>query len=272
MDRLVTKQSYGRTSDKLFSVTFDTEDYSLKNWNTLHISDTHGLDYGLFIYKNPIIISGDDVFDIKTDKNSNYVAGSSVAANEYAGYIYKLYSYPILDSRSTNLTNKQKDEIFGTTNGNYGIEWYASNYSYPTLYNFPFAAKKLNLKSGEIRFSIDKLPFTGPSDIDLGKNNTTEALFEDLPLLGRAKIPGLGTTDYWVLFSKSLNDGTLGASAAYTSKIVKDSDTSTFNFYAGTPIPIESASKGVNIHCCRPWDIIVDDYSFTIIGVEAKAK
>ena len=272
MARLVTKQSYGRTSDKLFSVTFDTKDYNLKDWNTLHISANYGADYGLFIYKNPIIISGDDVFDIKTDKNSNYVAGSSVAANEYAGYIYKLYSYPILDSKSTNLTNKQKDEIFGTTNGNYSLKWDANNYDYPTSYNFPFAATKLNLTSGEERFSIDQLPFTGPSDIDLGKNNTTEALFEDLPLLGRAPIPGLGETDYWVLFSKSLNDGTLGASAAYTSKIVKDSDTSTFNFYAGTPIPIESASTGVNIHCCRPWDIIVDDSSFTIIGVEAKAK
>lgn len=270
MARLVTKQFYGRASDSLFSVNFDTNDYNLKDWNTLHIKG-YSSDYGLFIYKNPIIISGDDVFDIKTDKDSNYVAGSSVAANEYAGYIYKLYSYPILDSRLTNLTSKQKDEIFGTTNGDYILGWSATNFNYPNSYNFPFAATKLNLASGEIRFSIDKLPFTGPSDSDIGKNNTTEALFEDLPLLGRSTLPGLGKTDYWALFSKSLNDGTISAQSAYTSKIVRNG-TSTFNFYAGTPIPIESASTGVNIHCCRPWDIIVDDYSFTIIGVEAKAK
>lgn len=270
MARFVTKQFYGRASDSLFSVNFDTNNYNLKDWNTLHIKGLAS-DYGLFIYKNPIIISGDDVFDIKTDKDSNYVAGSSVAANEYAGYIYKLYSYPILDSKLTNLTSKQKDEIFGTTNGQYILDWSASNFGYPDNYTFPFAATKLNLASGEIRFSINKLPFTGPSDSDIGKNNTTEALFEDLPLLGRSALPELGKSDYWVLFSKSLNDGTVSAQSAYTSKIVK-SGTSTFNFYAGTPIPIESASTGVNIHCCRPWDIIVDDYSFTIIGVEAKAK
>lgn len=270
MARLVTKQFYGRASDVLFSVTFDTDDYNLKDWNTLHISDTDGDHYGLFIYKNPIIISGDDVFDIKTDKNSNYVAGSSVTANEYAGYTYKLYSYPILDSYNTNLTRAQKHEIFGTTKGNY-FSWYAAYYDNPGRFNFPFAATRLNLTSGETRFSIDQLPFTGPSDIDLGKNNTTEALFEDLPLLGRATLPGLGTTDYWVLFSKSLNDGTISAQSAYTSKIVSRS-TSIFDFYAGTPIPIESASTGVNIYCCRPWDIIVDKYSFTVIGVEAKAK
>lgn len=270
MAKFVTKQFYGRASDSLFSVNFDTEDYNLKDWNTLHIKG-YSSDYGLFIYKNPIIISGDDVFDIKTDKDSNYVAGSSVAANEYAGYIYKLYSYPILDSKLTNLTSKQKDEIFGTTNGQYILEWSASNFNYPDNYTFPFAATKLNLASGETRFGINKLPFTGPSDSDIGKNNTTEALFEDLPLLGRSTLPELGKSDYWVLFGKSLNDGTISAQSAYTSKIVK-SGTSTFNFYAGTPIPIESASTGVNIHCCRPWDIIVDDYSFTIIGVEAKAK
>lgn len=270
MARFVTKQFYGRASDSLFSVNFDTKDYNLKDWNTLHIGSS-GNDYGLFIYKNPIIISGDDVFDIKTEKDSNYVAGSSVAANEYAGYIYKLYSYPILDSNLTNLTNKQKNEIFGTTNGQYILDWSASNFNYPNSYDFPFTATKLNLASGEIRFSIDRLPFKGPSDIDLGKNNTTEALFEDLPLLGRSKLPELGKSDYWVLFSKSLNDGTISAQSAYTSKIEK-SGTSTFNFYAGTPIPIESSSTGVNIHCCRPWDIIVDDYSFTVIGVEAKAQ
>lgn len=272
MARLVTKQFYGRASDSLFSVTFDENDYNLKDWNTLHISNKDGdSDYGLFIYKNPIIISGDDVFDIKTDKDSNYVAGSSVAANEYAGYIYKLYSYPILDSYSTNLTRAQKDEIFGTTNGHYYSNWYVSNYGYPTLFNFPFTATKLNLTYDEYRYAIDSLPFTGPSDIDLGKNNTTEALFEDLPLLGRSTLPELGKSDYWVLFSKSLNDGTISAGSAYTSKIVKRG-TSTFDFYAGTPIPIESSSTGVNVHCCRPWDIIVDDYSFTVIGVEAKAK
>lgn len=267
----MTKQVYSRASDVLFGVNFDTNDYNLKDWNTLHIGSSFA-DYGLFIYKNPIIISGDDVFDIKTDKNSNYVAGSSVAANEYAGYIYKLYSYPILDSRSTNLTKKQKDEIFGTTDGNYAIEWDVNDYNYPTTYDFPFTATKLNLTSGEIRFSIDKLPFTGPSDIDLGKNNTTEALFEDLPLLGRATIPGLGTTDYWALFGQTLNMGTISADKAYTSKIEKISDTSTYNFYAGTPLPMESSASGVNVHCCRPWDIIVDKFSFTVIGVEAKAK
>lgn len=270
MARFVTKQFYGRASDSLFSVNFDTKDYNLKDWNTLHIGGS-GNDYGLFIYKNPIIISGDDVFDIKTEKNSNYVAGSSVAANEYAGYVYKLYSYPILDSQLTNLTTKQKNEIFGTTNGQYFLNWSASNFNYPNSYNFPFTATKLNLASGETRFSIDRLPFKGPSDVDLGKNNTTEALFEDLPLLGRSKLPELGKSDFWVLFSKSLNDGTISAQSAYTSKIEK-SGTSTFNFYAGTPIPIESSSTGVNIHCCRPWDIIVDDYSFTVIGVEAKAQ
>ena len=271
MARFVTKQFYGRASDVLFSVNFDTNSYNLKDWNTLHIRGASGDDYGLFIYKNPIIISGDDVFDIKTEKDSNYVAGSSVAANEYAGYIYKLYSYPILDSKLTNLTNKQKNEIFGTTNGQYILNWQASNYSYPTSFNFPFTATKLNLTSGEYRYSIDRLPFKGPSDIDLGKNNNTEALFEDLPLLGRSKLSELGKSDYWVLFSKSLNDGTISAQSAYTSKIEK-SGTNTFNFYAGTPIPIESSSTGVNIHCCRPWDIIVDDYSFTVIGVEAKAQ
>lgn len=270
MARFVTKQFYGRASDSLFSVNFDTNDYNLKDWNTLHISGSSA-DFGLFIYKNPIIISGDDVFDIKTEKDSNYVAGSSVAANEYAGYVYKLYSYPILDSYFTNLTHAQKDEIFGTTNGNYSTDWSVSNYDYPTIYNFPFAATRLNLTSGEIRFSIDRLPFKGPSDIDLGKNNTTEALFEDLPLLGRSKLPELGKSDYWVLFSKSLNDGTISAQSAYTSKIQRRG-TSTFDFYAGTPIPIESSSTGVNIHCCRPWDIIVDRYSFTVIGVEAKAQ
>ena len=270
MARFVTKQFYGRASDSLFSVNFDTNDYNLKDWNTLHIGSSYA-DFGLFIYKNPIIISGDDVFDIKTERDSNYVAGSSVAANEYAGYIYKLYSYPILDSYYTNLTRAQKDEIFGTTNGNYSIAWDVSNYSYPTIYNFPFTATKLNLTSGESRYSIDRLPFKGPSDIDIGKNNTTEALFEDLPLLGRSKLPELGKSDYWVLFSKSLNDGTISAQSAYTSKIEK-SGTSTFNFYAGTPIPIESSSTGVNIHCCRPWDMIVDKFSFTVIGVEAKAQ
>ena len=270
MARFVTKQFYGRASDVLFSVNFDTNDYNLKDWNTLHIGSSFA-DFGLFIYKNPIIISGDDVFDIKKEKNSNYVAGSSVAANEYAGYIYKLYSYPILDSYFTNLTRAQKDEIFGTTNGNYSIAWDASNYSYPNSYTFPFAATKLNLASGEIRFSIDRLPFTGPASDALGKNPTTVDLFGDLPLLGRAKLDGLGNTDYWALFSKSLNDGSISAQSAYTSKIEKRG-TSTFDFYAGTPIPIESASTGVNIHCCRPWDIIVDDYSFTVIGVEAKAQ
>lgn len=270
MARFVTKQFYGRASDVLFSVNFDTKDYNLNDWNTLHIGSSFA-DFGLFIYKNPIIISGDDVFDIKTEKDSNYVAGSSAAANEYAGYIYKLYSYPILDSYFTNLTRAQKDEIFGTTNGNYSIAWDASNFNYPNSYNFPFTATKLNLASGETRFSIDRLPFKGPSDIDLGKNNTTEALFEDLPLLGRSTLPELGKSDYWVLFSKSLNDGTISAQSAYTSKIER-SGTSTFNFYAGTPIPIESSSTGVNIHCCRPWDMIVDKFSFTVIGVEAKAQ
>lgn len=270
MARLMTKQVYSRASDVLFSVTFDTNDYNLKDWNTLPIGSSYA-DYGLFIYKNPIIISGDDVFDIKTDKNSNYVAGSSVAANEYAGYIYKLYSYPILDSYYTNLTKAQKDEIFGTTNGNYDIAWDASNYDYPTIYNLPFTATKLNLTDGEIRFSIDQLPFTGPSDIDLGKNNTTESLFEDLPMLGRATLNGLGETDYWALFGQTLNMGTISADKAYTSKIEK-SGTSTLNFYAGTPLPMESSASGVNVHCCRPWDIIVDEFSFTVIGVEAKAK
>lgn len=271
MARFVTKQFYGRASDVLFSVNFDTNDYNLNDWNTLHIGNTSGADYGLFIYKNPIIISGDDVFDIKTEKDSNYVAGSSVAANEYAGYTYKLYSYPILDSKLTNLTNKQKDSIFGTTNGNYALNWSASNFGYPNSYTFPFTATRLNLTSGETRFSIDRLPFTGPASDALGKNPTTIDLFGDLPLLGRSKLPEIGKSDYWVLFSKSLNDGTVSAQSAYTSKIVK-SGNSTFNFYAGTPIPIESSSTGVNIHCCRPWDIIVDDYSFTVIGVEAKAK
>lgn len=270
MARLMTKQVYSRASDVLFSVTFDTNDYNLKDWNTLHIRDSDGDNYGLFIYKNPIIISGDDVFDIKTDKNSNYVAGSSVAANEYAGYIYKLYSYPIIDSYYTNLTKAQKDEIFGTTTGNY-FSWNVNYYDYPTRYNFPFTATKLNLTSGEFRYSIDKLPFTGPSDIDLGKNNTTEALFEDLPLLGRATLHGLGTTDYWALFGQTLNMGTISAANAYTSKI-EISGTSILNFYAGTPLPMESSASGVNVHCCRPWDIIVDKFSFTIIGVEAKAK
>ena len=270
MARLMTKQVYSRASDALFSVTFDKNDYNLKDWNTLHISDTDGDHYGLFIYKNPIIISGDDVFDIKTDKNSNYVAGSSIAANEYAGYIYKLYSYPILDSYYTNLTKAQKHEIFGTTNGNY-FSWNAYNYNNPNMFNFPFTATKLNLASGETRFSIDRLPFTGPSDIDLGKNNTTEALFEDLPLLGRATLEGLGETDYWALFGQTLNMGTISAANAFTSKI-EESGTSTFNFYAGTPLPMESSASGVNVHCCRPWDIIVDKYSFTVIGVEAKAK
>lgn len=271
MARLMTKQVYSRASDVLFSVTFDTNNYSLKDWNTLHISSSHGADYGLFIYKNPIIISGDDVFDIKTDKNSNYVVGSSVASNEYAGYIYKLYSYPILDSYFTNLTRAQKDEIFGTTNGNYSVDWHVTNYGYPETYNFPFTTTRLNLASGEIRYSIDRLPFNGPSDIDLGKNNTTEALFEDLPLLGRSKLDGFGKTDYWALFGQTLNSGTISAANAYTSKIEK-SGTSTLNFYAGTPLPMESSASGINVHCFRPWDIIVDEFSFTVIGVEAKAK
>lgn len=270
MSRLIKKQAYSRASDVLFSVTFDTNDYNLKDWNTLHIEGSSA-DYGLFIYKNPIIISGDDVFDIKTDKDSNYVAGSSVAANEYAGYIYKLYSYPILDSKLTNLTSKQKDEIFGTTNGNYSLRWSADNFNYPNLYNFPFAATKLNLASGEKRFSIDRLPFTGPASEALGRNPTTVDLFEDLPLLGRSELTGLGKSDYWVLFGQTLNNGTISADEAYTSKIVKRG-TSTFDFYAGTPMPMESSASGINVHCCRPWDIIVDNYSFTIIGVEAKAK
>ena len=159
MSRLMAKQAYSRASDVLFSVNFDTNDYNLKDWNTLHIGCSFA-DFGLFIYKNPIIISGDDVFDIKKDKNSNYVAGSSVAANDYAGYIYKLYSYPILDSYFTNLTWAQKDEIFGTTNGNYSIAWDVDKYDYPASYNFPFTATRLNLTSGETRFSIDRLPFT----------------------------------------------------------------------------------------------------------------
>ena len=271
MARLITKQAYSRASDVLFSVNFDTNDYNLKDWNTLHIGSSSGADYGLFIYKNPIIISGDDVFDIKKDKNSNYVAGSSVAANEYAGYIYKLYSYPILDSYNTNLTSAQKNEIFGTTNGQYIIPWQATNYSYPTSYTFPFTATRLNLASGEVRFSIDRLPFTGPASEALGKNPTTVDLFEDLPLLGRASLDGFGTTDYWALFGQTLNNGTISAKDAYTSKITK-SGTSTFNFYAGTPLPMESSASGINVHCCRPWDMIVDDYSFTVIGVEAKAQ
>ena len=216
----------------LFSVNFDTKDYNLKDWNTLHIGSSFA-DFGLFIYKNPIIISGDDVFDIKKDKNSNYVAGSSVAANEYAGYTYKLYSYPILDSYFTNLTSAQKNEIFGTTNGNYSIFWDASDYSYPTSYNFPFTATKLNLASGEMRFSIDRLPFTGPASEALGKNPTTVDVCGDLPMLGRANLAGFGTADYWVLFGQALNNGTISADNAYTSKIEKRG-TSTFDFYAGT--------------------------------------
>ena len=270
MSRLIKKQAYSRTSDVLFSVNFDTKDYNLKDWNTLHIGSDFA-DFGLLIYKNPIIISGDDVFDIKKDKNSNYVAGSSVAANEYAGYIYKLYSYPILDSYFTNLTNAQKDESFGTTNGNYSIAWSASDYRYPTSYNFPFTATKLNLTSGEHRYSIDRLPFTGPASDALGKNPTTIDLFGDLPMLGRANLTGFGTTDYWVLFGQTLNNGTISADKAYTSKIEKRG-TSTFDFYAGTPMPMESSASGINVHCCRPWDMIVDNYSFTVIGVEAKAQ
>lgn len=270
MSRLLKKQAYSRTSDVLFSVNFDTNDYNLKDWNTLHISGSE-VDYGLLIYKNPIIISGDDVFDIKKDKNSNYVAGSSVAANDYAGYIYKLYSYPILDSYFTNLTSAQKDEIFGTTNGNYSIAWTESNFSYPTLYNFPFTATKLNLASNELRYSIDRLPFTGPASEALGKNPTTIDLFGDLPMLGRAKLNGLGETDYWVLFGQTLNNGTISARDAYTSKITRRG-TSTFDFYAGTPMPMESSASGINVHCCRPWDMIVDYFSFTVIGVEAKAQ
>ena len=270
MSRLIKKQAYSRTSDVLFSVTFDTNDYNLKDWNTLHIGSSFA-DFGLFIYKNPIIISGDDVFDIKKDKNSNYVAGSSVAANEYAGYIYKLYSYPILDSYFTNLTRAQKDEIFGTTNGNYSISWDVSNYSNPTSYNFPFTATKLNLASGEYRYSIDRLPFTGPASEALGKNPTTIDLFGDLPMLGRANLTGFGKTDYWVLFGQTLNNGTISADKAFTSKIEKRG-TSTFDFYAGTPMPMESSASGINVHCCRPWDMIVDNYSFTVIGVEAKAQ
>lgn len=270
MSRLIAKQAYSRASDVLFSVTFDTNDYNLKDWNTLHIGSSFA-DYGLLIYKNPIIISGDDVFDIKKDKNSNYVAGSSVAANEYAGYIYKLYSYPILDSRSTNLTQAQKDEIFGTTNGNYSIAWDESNYSIPNTYNFPFTATKLNLTSGEYRYSIDRLPFTGPASEALGKNPTTVDLFEDLPLLGRSELDGIGKTDYWALFGQTLNNGTITAKDAYTSKIEKRG-TSTFDFYAGTPMPMESSASGINVHCFRPWDMIVDKFSFTVIGVEAKAQ
>lgn len=270
MARLIKKQAYSRASDVLFSVNFDTNDYNLKDWNTLHIGSSI-VDFGLFIYKNPIIISGDDVFDIKKDKNSNYVAGSSVAANEYAGYIYKLYSYPILDSYYTNLTSAQKDEIFGTTNGNYSISWNAINYSNPTSYNFPFTATELNLRYGEYRYSIDRLPFTGPASDALGKNPTTIDLFEDLPMLGRANLDGLGKTDYWVLFGQTLNNGTISADEAYTSKI-KKRGTSTFDFYAGTPMPMESSASGINVHCCRPWDMIVDQFSFTVIGVEAKAQ
>lgn len=270
MARLIKKQAYSRASDVLFSVNFDTNDYNLKDWNTLHIGSSFA-DFGLFIYKNPIIISGDDVFDIKKDKNSNYVAGSSVAANEYAGYIYKLYSYPILDSYFTNLTRAQKDEIFGTTNGNYSIAWSASNYSNPTSYNFPFTPTRLNLTSGEYRYSIDRLPFTGPASDALGKNPTTIDLFGDLPMLGRANLNGFGTTDYWVLFGQTLNNGTISADKAYTSKIEKRG-TSTFDFYAGTPLPMESSASGINVHCCRPWDMIVDKFSFTVIGVEAKAQ
>lgn len=270
MARLIKKQAYSRASDVLFSVNFDTNDYNLKDWNTLHIGSSFA-DFGLFIYKNPIIISGDDVFDIKKDKNSNYVAGSSVAANEYAGYIYKLYSYPILDSYFTNLTRAQKDEIFGTTNGNYSIAWSASNYSNPTSYNFPFTPTRLNLTSGEYRYSIDRLPFTGPASDALGKNPTTIDLFGDLPMLGRANLNGFGTTDYWVLFGQTLNNGTISADKAYTSKIEKRG-TSTFDFYAGTPLPMESSASGINVHCCRPWDMIVDKFSFTVIGVEAKVQ
>lgn len=270
MSRLMTKQAYSKASDVLFSVTFDTKDYNLKDWNTLHISGDSS-DFGLFIYKNPIIISGDDVFDIKKDKNSNYVAGSSVAANEYAGYIYKLYSYPILDSYFTNLTSEQKDEIFGTTNGNYSVAWDASYYSYPNKYNFPFTATRLNLEYNEFRYSIDRLPFTGPASDALGKNPTTVDLFEDLPMLGRASLDGLGVTDYWILFGQTLNNGAVPARRAYTSKI-EQRGISTFEFYAGTPMPMESNASEINVHCCRPWDIIVDDYSFTIIGVEAKAQ
>ena len=270
MSRLIKKQAYSRASDVLFSVNFDTNDYNLKDWNTLHIGSSVA-DFGLFIYKNPIIISGDDVFDIKKDKNSNYVAGSSVAANEYAGYIYKLYSYPILDSYFTNLTRAQKDEIFGTTNGNYSIAWDVSDYSYPNSYNFPFTATKLNLTSGEYRYSIDRLPFTGPASDALGKNPTTIDLFGDLPMLGRANLAGFGTTDYWVLFGQTLNNGTISANKAYTSKIEKRG-TNTFDFYAGTPMPMESSASGINVHCCRPWDMIVDKFSFTVIGVEAKAQ
>lgn len=270
MSRLIKKQAYSRASDVLFSVNFDTNDYNLKDWNTLHISSSFA-DFGLFIYKNPIIISGDDVFDIKKDKDSNYIAGSSVAANEYAGYIYKLYSYPILDSYFTNLTSAQKDEIFGTTNGNYSTAWSAINYSYPTNYNFPFTATELNLTSGEYRYSIDRLPFTGPASEALGKNPTTVGLFEDLPMLGRANLDGFGETDYWVLFGQTLNNGTISADKAYTSKIEKRG-TSTFDFYAGTPMPMESSASGINVHCCRPWDMIVDKFSFTVIGVEAKAQ
>lgn len=270
MSRLIKKQAYSRASDVLFSVNFDTKDYNLKDWNTLHIGSSSA-DFGLLIYKNPIIISGDDVFDIKKDKNSNYVAGSSVAANEYAGYIYKLYSYPILDSYFTNLTRAQKDEIFGTTNGNYSIAWNVSNYGYPGVYNFPFTSTRLNLASGEYRYSIDRLPFTGPASDALGKNPTTIELFGDLPMLGRANLTGFGKTDYWVLFGQTLNNGTISAADAYTSKIERR-DTSTFDFYAGTPMPMESSASGINVHCCRPWDIIVDKFSFTVIGVEAKAQ
>lgn len=270
MSRLIKKQAYSRASDVLFGVTFDTNDYNLKDWNTLHIGSSFA-DFGLFIYKNPIIISGDDVFDIKKDKNSNYVAGSSVAANEYAGYIYKLYSYPILDSYFTNLTGAQKDEIFGTTDGNYAIAWNVNNYENNNTYNLPFTATRLNLTSEEIRFSIDRLPFTGPASEALGRNPTTIELFGDLPMLGRADLDGLGKTDYWALFGQTLNNGTISADEAYTSKIVRRG-TSTFDFYAGTPLPMESSASGINVHCCRPWDIIVDKYSFTIIGVEAKAK
>lgn len=270
MARLIKKQAYSRASDVLFSVTFDTKDYNLKDWNTLHIGNSIA-DFGLFIYKNPIIISGDDVFDIKTEKDSNYVAGSSVAANEYAGYIYKLYSYPILDSYFTNLTSAQKNEIFGTTNGNYSISWNVSNYSYPNSYNFPFTATRLNLTSDEYRYSIDRLPFTGPASDALGKNPTTIDLFGDLPMLGRANLTGFGKTDYWALFGQTLNNGTISADKAFTSKIERRG-TSTFDFYAGTPIPMESSASGINVHCCRPWDMIVDKFSFTVIGVEAKAK
>ena len=121
------------------------------------------------------------------------------------------------------------------------------------------------------RYSIDRLPFTGPASEALGKNPTTVDLFEDLPMLGRAALAGFGTTDYWVLFGQTLNNGTISANKAYTSKIEKRG-TNTFDFYAGTPMPMESSASGINVHCCRPWDMIVDKFSFTVIGVEAKAQ